>query len=371
MVKKRAKLRTKNRQKSLLSRHLANIRGSSTLILLVAVVIAGSIAMAGGIFPSEKGAAPPPGAGEVEIDTSNPSLTGQQNSLQLKTLKFKQCDSIAAVDFLVDNSGSMAFGSKMQDLKNGLLAFSNSYPNGGLVGLQVYSDPFVYPAPRPTTAISETTPIPTIPLSTIIPLPTRDPSLPTETPYPTPTPDAVAQNATTLAVSSGGYAELVPISKYSTVKSLFKSQINAMYPKGGTYSKNAMEFAKEKILAAKAQYPNYQFNLIFISDGIPETLETNRACPGGPTGDLCSSNPAGGCRCFDQGQNPKTVANEIKNSGVRIFTIAYVDSSDQKFNDRLQSLMKSSASAPGDYYQAPVSSQISSILSQIAQKLCK
>ncbi len=293
------------------------LRGSATISLILLVIIIGSLLFVGGIVPREGEVTEPPK--EAVLDESGLART-EKRSLQLETLKFKECAETAAVDFLVDNSGSMEYGDKMPELKKGIVTFSSNFPDNGIVGLQVYSSPVSRP------------PV--------------------------------------------GYQELVPIDLYKNVKSNFVAAVASMSPRGATYSKDAMSFAKQKLEAARAKFPGYKFNLVFISDGIPETEATEAAlCPNGvPNSDLCSVSisPLGqpDCRCFAQVQDPTSVANQIKNSGVRIFTISYVDVQDSKFNDRLQTLMKGVASSIDDYYQAPVESQITLILSQISQKLC-
>jgi hypothetical protein len=297
---------------------LGYLRGSTTISLVLAVIILGSLLFVGSIAPREGEVTNPPKQGILD-----PTLdTTEKRSLQLETLKFKECAETVAIDFLVDNSGSMEYGDKLVELKKGLVTFSSNFPDTGIIGLQAYSSP----ASRPPV----------------------------------------------------GYHELVPIDLFKNVKSNFVSAVSSMRPAGATYSKDAMTFAKQKLDAARARFPDYQFNLVFISDGIPETEATEAAlCPGGiPNSDLCSvsTNPLTGqadCRCFAQVQDPTSVASQIKNSGVRIFTISYLDALDEKFNDRLQDLMKGVASSISDYYQAPVENQITTILSQIAQKSCE
>jgi hypothetical protein len=116
-----------------------------------------------------------------------------------------------------------------------------------------------------------------------------------------------------------------------------------------------MEFSRQKLSEAKSKFPDYNFNFIFISDGIPETAASNQAC---------------NTRCLASEQNPEAVAQEIKSLGVRIFTIAYLDDSDQSLNDQLRVLMTNVASSPEDFFVAPVSNQIEGILTQIGQKFC-
>lgn len=285
-------------------------RGGIEILILVLIVL-GSILMAGGLFPkllkgdpnAEKFIAIP----EIPQDT--------HSTLQLKTIKFKSCTSAVAVNFLVDRSGSMRYGTKLQNLQSALRVFANNYPDDGIIGMQSFSEPALGP--------------------------TAD----------------------------------VPIDYFRNVESQFSSAISALFPDGGTYTRDAFSFVKPRLDAAKSKFSNYKFSLIFISDGVPETLARNNAqgaCQGTTPEDLryCGLKSDGNCRCFDTSQDPTLIANEIKNSGVRIFSIGYINDEDLKFKDDLTTLMKNVASSPNDFYEAPIDNQLTDILSQISQKLC-
>ena len=191
-------------------------------------------------------------------------------------------------------------GSKLEDLKSGVKAFVANYPDNGIIGVQAYNEPG--------------------------------------------------------KISPEGYKELVPISKYADVKVNINNIIDGMRANGFTYSKNAMSFVKQRLEEAKAKFPEYNFNLIFISDGVPETAASDLAC---------------GRRCLAQEQNPEIVASEIKNLGIRIFSLAYLDDSDASLSNQLRALMINVASSPEDFFVAPVSNQIEEILAQIGQKFCE
>ncbi|MBI2031950.1 MAG: VWA domain-containing protein [Candidatus Levybacteria bacterium] len=294
-----------------LSKILKNSRGGAEILILV-IIILGSVLLTGGFFP--KIIPPDPNAPRyTEISEIQPD---SQKTLQLKTIKFKGCTSIVAVDFLVDRSGSMRYGTKLDNLKNALNVFAGSFPEDGIIGMQSYSEP-----------------------------------------------------------SFGPTAD-VPIDYFKNVKSQFLSAVSSLFPNGGTYSKDAFSFTKPLLDSARAKFPDHKFSLIFISDGVPETWEgTRRLCPDGPaTADqrYCGPKPDNPtqCRCFDTNQDPTSVANEIKLSGVRIFTIGYIHDEDLKFQDDLRTLMTNTASSPTDFYEAPIDNQLTDILSQISQKLC-
>jgi hypothetical protein len=193
----------------------------------------------------------------------------------------------------------MGFGNKMSQLQEGLINFTSQYPDAGLIAMQKFNDPTILP---PTGAI-----------------------------------------------------ELIPFSIYKDVKNQVQTSINQLIPGGATYSKNAFELIKPKLITAKAAYPNYKIVLIFISDGVPEAF----------------SPPPPGPGRFNPVQDPTAVAQEIKNSGIRIFTLAYLDQADKIDNNKLTELMTNVASSPNDFYTAPSSNQVTTILAQIATKLCQ
>ena len=147
----------------------------------------------------------------------------------------------------------------------------------------------------------------------------------------------------------GTVRELVPFSYLKNVKTNLPTLVNNIQAYGNTHTKDAFIFTQQKLNAAIPNYPKYKFALIFISDGSPFT---------------------GGGGFFDPAQDPTAVANQIKTSGVRIFTIAYVDRSDAANNTKLQQLMQQVASN-GDYTMAPDASKIGDILSKIATKMCE
>lgn len=234
-----------------------------------------------------------------------------RDTIQLETFGLRSCGSNAAVNLLIDNSGSMAYGSKMQNLKTALKTLADNFPDSGVLTLQTYS---VYPV------------------------------------------------------------ELVPFEDlFGKARPRFLQAVNSMAPIEATHSKDGFLFAKAKLDAGRPKFPKHKFAMVFISDGIPEDGPTNNRCPGGISGPICGQHPQGfkgACRCFSASQDPRTVATEVKKSGVRIFTISYVDDSDQKFNKLLTNMMTEVASSPSDAYLAPSSDKVLDILKQIKVKLC-
>ena len=278
-------------------------KGSSFGIVaaLFLIIVGGSTLLTGGVFPKLTNSVPA-NQNQENIPVL-PTASGGNNSLQLKTFGFrqKQCTQTLAVDFLVDNSGSMGFGSKLSEVQKGMIRFASGFSDNTDIGVQKFST----------------------------------------------TPQSV-----------------IPLSYYKDVKSQFSRYVNSMTASGPTYTKDAFSFTKTKLDAGIPKYPGYKLALIFVSDGVPETFSGDAACV--PA--YCRANS---CECFAPEQDPTSVANQMKQEGIRIFTIAYVDKSDAKINSLLQNLMRNVASSPSDLYSAPDSSQISSILTQIANKLCE
>ncbi len=274
--------------------------GLKIVILLLLLVIGSSILLTNGIFPPQFNSYPQ--NTDVENVPVSPSSSSSPRSLQLKPIQFtqKQCGQTLAVDFLVDNSGSMSFGNKLTELKQGMIQFSQGFTDTTAIAVQKFSD-------KPS--------------------------------------------------------EVIPFSYYKDVRTQYSNYINSMSANGATYTKDAFVFTKQKMDAGISKFPNYKFALIFISDGVPETVQSDHECI--PA--YCRAN----CQCFAPEQDPTDVASQIKQEGIRIFTIAYVDKSDTNLEQRLENLMSNVASSPDDFYKAPDSNQISGILSQISQKLCQ
>ncbi len=240
--------------------------------------------------------------------------------LQLKTINFESCGDTAALGFLVDQSGSMRYGEKETKLKAALNVFASKFPPGGITGLRTYSD------------------------NTYAPI-------------------------------------IVAYNYFKNNKTSFTNAIRNMTPYRATHSKDAFVKEKADLDAASVKYPDYKFNLIFISDGIPESQAgLDRLCPTGnladPTTDqnYCGPHPdnPSQCRCFDPEQDPTQVAAQIKASGIKIFTIGYIhDINDAKFRTDLTTLMRNVASTSEDFHEVPSTNDITGILQQIITKVCK
>lgn len=277
--------------------------------------------------------------GYYETEVITPVPGSAEESLQLETFAVKKCRSNTAINFLIDNSGSMQFGNKMQELKTALITFANEFPPSGAIALQTYSE--------------------------------------------------TVKNR-------------VDFSLFIDSKQKFINEVEDMDWMSATHSKDAFLAAQNSFNRGKTLFPDYQFALIFISDGIPETRVGNNTCGGGTCGGgTCTGTLSGGecrngimtggtctggtsteycmehpilkntCRCYDPTQDPTQIANVLKNIlGIRIFTIAFTDDlADARLNNKLQTLMQSLAS-PGDYYLAPIETELTDIIDEVTNEIC-
>lgn len=311
---RKTKKRVSRRKRGLFS----YIKGQSAIMILVVILIIGGVLMAGGIMPkvNEKSL----NFDDAEVTLETPTPDPERKNLQLQTLKFKRCTQSAAVDFLLDSSGSMGFGGgeKIKQLKSSVASFISKMGEGSVVGIRTFSE---------------------------------------------------------------SSQRLVPINFYKNNKGQVAGALARLVPNGGTYTKSAMEKSEGEIKKAveDPKLKNYDFNLIFFSDGIPETLATNTSCPGGIGGEFCTNNPdrAGACRCYDQNQDPTPVAQRIKaiksgtGKNVKIFSIVLFDPQrDSHFRNKLTTLMKNSATSIESFYFTTSEQDLKNIFASISNKVC-
>lgn len=290
------------------------IKFSSTSKLMLGafifLAIASGALLTNGILPKSTLTNPGDNGGDYEI-VQDPPLSGQKG-LQLRTIKFKACAKKAAVGLLVDRSGSMQFGDKMVNLKKALTTFTSKLSGDSILGMVSFSS------------------------------------------------------------NNNGYTavrEDLPFGKYKDNKTQAASAIGALRPEAGTNTRTGLVFVKDKILAAKTTYPDNSFVLIMLSDGIPETF------PADCTSGRSARSKDGNNRCFANSQDPTrdpNVADEIKATGIKIYTIAVYDPTDPSdiyFLPDMRSMMQKIAS-PDSYFETPDSTQLTSIYNKITTRLC-
>lgn len=182
--------------------------GKAEIFILIVVMVFGYM-LTQGVLPKRFTLTKTtPSTGEYMPDTQqNPS--NAKESLQLKTIKFKKCDSTTAVDFVVDRSSSMSerqsgSKSKMEHLKEALISFLNLMGDESLIGMQSFA------------------------------------------------------NESRVDFE---------IDKLGPRRNLFVGKINGLYPSGATGLILGVRDAKTEIIKAKSKFPNYKFSLIILSDG--------------------------------------------------------------------------------------------------------
>ncbi|HRN96163.1 MAG TPA: VWA domain-containing protein [Candidatus Levybacteria bacterium] len=285
----------------------SNSHGSITFKVLMAVVILGSISLVSGVFPKNQITPQDPNAPRYKpIDED----TVTKKSLQLKTIKFQQCSSISAIDLLVDYSGSMGLAfspTKLPAMQEALKIFGQKLTDNSLIALHTFNNT---------------------------------------------------------------NREIIPFSLYKDVKANYDSNIDRLNnPQDATHTRSALTYIKPKIEQAQAKWPGYQFSVILLSDGIPERANTpiKKTCP--------VTNPKPGMpstRNFsitEDPTQPPNVADDIKNLGVRVFSIAILDQTDQCFSSALKELMQNVAS-PDSYYETYNPDDLKTIYNNIVFEVC-
>jgi len=301
-------------------------RGTITLYVLLTVIILGAFFLAGGVPKFDFSPTDGTPAGEVVLETPDP----QRDSLQLKTLRFKNCASTAAVDFLVDTSGSMRDGGKMQNIRDALSSFASNFNDKSVTGIRRFSsDDYHYCAPHPITE------------------------------------------------------RLTQIDFYGSNKNSYASTINSFCADGATNTRSAFAAELDDLRNAVSdqKFKDYNFNLVFISDGIPEVYGSGHsgACTGAEPYQFCALSK-GACRCFVDDQDPTTnpqIAQQVQalktinGKNVRVFSVLVFDPvSDGPFESKLTNMMQAIASTPSDFYKTSDPATIKNIYSQISNKIC-
>lgn len=278
--------------------------GTMFTVAFIALAIGMGVLLSRGVTP--KSVLSDPGeTGELEIVIEAPSENGSR--LQLKTIKFKECASKAAVGMIVDRSGSM-MGAKMNNLQDALSSFTTNLGGQSVIGMVSFSS-----EPREAT-------------------------------------------------------EDVPFSRYEDVKGQVASAIRSYNPPGGsTHTRAAFELMKEKIIEAQKKFPENDFAMILLSDGIPESSTEASSCPSGRRF---------GNRCFALTQDPTqlpSVAKEIRDAGINVYAIAIYDkndASDNFFLPDMRNMMTNIVSDPANFYETPDPTKLKQIYKEIAQKIC-
>ncbi|HVF69607.1 MAG TPA: VWA domain-containing protein, partial [Xanthomonadales bacterium] len=169
--------------------------------------------------------------------------------------------------------------------------------------------------------------------------------------------------------------EVVPISFYKDVKQQVQNTINTLNPDGATSTRSGFELAKQKLgqVISQNKFPGYKYNLIFISDGVPEVQmpenqKNSQNC-------LVTAPYQGNIRCFARAQDPRTPTNipsEIKGLGVDIYSIGITDSFDQPMKSELLQLMRDASSDPDSkyFYESIDGNDLTTVLDHVLKSIC-
>lgn len=139
--------------------------------------------------------------------------------------------------------------------------------------------------------------------------------------------------------------EELPIQAYGPVKSQVTTIINSLQPGTNTHTRDAMIRAKQALEIGIPKFPGRQFALILVSDGVPNSPVTQDP------------------------RTPTNVGNDIKNMGVKIFTIAITQGLTPGEVQIMKDVMGNTAS-PNSFFEAPDTSQLESIYNKIGFEIC-
>lgn len=204
-----------------------------------------------------------------------------------------------AVDLLLDTSGSMNSSSKINLLKGAVIQFAGNLRPDDVIGVQQFSSP--------------------------------------------------------IDLGGTGARDVISIGPYN--QTLFNQVINQLSPTNGfTHMRAGFELTRQRINAGRQQYSssNYNWVLIFLSDGIPEDESVVSSVP-----------------VFAESQNPTDIANQLK-VDTRIITIgldmdAFRNAGYPNITDQGRNLLRSLASAPTsqNYIESPTGIQLQSIFNNL------
>lgn len=284
--------------------------GTLYVVVILISLIAFSYFLAGGSLPAMDSANTQSNPGKQEIIFNQVNDPGKKN-LQLQTFTVKNtCESKVAVDFLIDVSGSMAFGNKQSQEKAALQAFTNRMVDESVIGIQTFS---------------------------------------------------------------AGTSDVVPISFYKDVKNRVQSAISNLPAVGNTQTRDGLMLSETKLSEAITQkkFPEHKYSLVLLTDGIPETTPNETDCEATAIRQdgfkRCFARP-------QDPRVPTNVATEIKNLGVEIYSIniTSTEKSDVELAPYLEALLKDVASPPlsEHYYTSLDGADLKAILDKVFKDIC-
>lgn len=298
---------------------------AASIVAIMGLVIAGAFVTSGSVVPVDPNGPGGPPTLEPYYDPEDypkqnivPPTGGfgyKDNNLQLKTFNVDACAQNTALIFLVDTSGSMANDNKMNNLKSAMRYFTSRMGGKSVIGIYTFSKDI---------------------------------------------------------------DEAVPINLYKDVRKDVDDAINSFPTDGWTRTKDGMALVYERIkeMIDDDVYPGYKYNLIVLTDGVPEIP------PPQPAGECIFQTPdpnlAPAQRCFARSQDPRApvnIPNDIKAMGVSIFTIniySTTKESDVRMFPYLEALLKeiSSPDIKEHYFTTIHANNLQSILNTISNAIC-
>lgn len=148
-----------------------------------------------------------------------------------------------------------------------------------------------------------------------------------------------------LVTFASSVREEFPIQKYSDIKVNIQPIVKGLVPDGTTSTRDAMIKAKSALEVGLPKFPGRQFALIVVSDGLP--IPSNSQDP----------------------RTPTNIGDEIKNMGVKIFTIAITQGLNSFQRPVMNQVMRDLAS-PNSFFEAPDTNQLENIYDQIGFQIC-
>jgi hypothetical protein len=294
--------------------------GNMYVVLILALVTILAAVLTRGFSPRYISELPAPNpADQVQIVTPTTIDNSQHDSLQLKTLKFQQCSQMSNVIVLVDNSGSMAFGNKLAELKSALTTLTERLLPNSLFGLYRYSSDLVIPDAQ---------------------------------------------------------KEVIPIGIYPDVKTAAANGIASLNANGATWTRTAFSYMLPKLQSAQQQYADRPISFIFFSDGIPE--KDHSSC-GEPPGSLAAYACIVGVsqrRCFDRNEDPTDVlfgpdvAAQIRNIPITVYSIALKDQQDTCYNTDMQNMMLRIAGDSSRFFSVDDPARLPEFFTKVISQIC-
>jgi hypothetical protein len=248
------------------------------------------------------------------IVTPTGGFPGSKKNLQLETFQVDNCGQNSVILFLLDTSGSMSYANKIGNEKNALTYFTSNMGGLSAIGIDTFG-------------------------------------------------------------KEDGVTTALPLSYFKDVKNKVSKVLSGLTPQGGTPTRDAMKLALSQLKQSitDEDYPGYAYNLVLITDGVPEKMPP-RTC----YVQTYDPRDAPLLRCFSIEEDPTVptdISQEIKNLGVDVYAINVYSptwASDAFMFPYLNTLLKKIVSTPVDthYYVSTNASNLSAILQNINNNIC-